>query len=74
MRNKRLTKSNDKVLLGVCGGIAEFIGWPRQTVRISWLVLTLFGLGIFVYPILALIMPAADKGGIDFDIDNYSGE
>ncbi len=74
MRNKRLTKSNDKVLLGVCGGIAEFIGWPRQTVRISWLVLTLFGLGIFVYPILALIMPAADKGGIDFDIDNYRGE
>jgi len=60
MRNNRLTKSNDKVLLGVCGGIAEFIGWPKKTVRISWLVLTLFGLGIFVYPILALIMPAAD--------------
>jgi len=37
-----------------------FIGWPKKTVRISWLVLTLFGLGIFVYPILALIMPAAD--------------
>jgi hypothetical protein len=34
----------------------------------------LFGLGIFVYPILALIMPAADEGGIDFDIDNYRGE
>jgi phage shock protein PspC (stress-responsive transcriptional regulator) len=30
MNQKRLQKSDDKILLGVCGGIAEFIGWSKK--------------------------------------------
>lgn len=63
------------MLLGVCGGIAEFIDWPKQTVRILWLTLTIFGgLGIFAYLILGFLMPppSSDKG--NFDIDDYRVE
>lgn len=58
MQHKRLSKSDDKILLGVCGGIAEFLGWSKQTVRILWVTLTIFGFGFLAYPILALIMPS----------------
>lgn len=58
MQNKRLSKSDDRVLFGVCGGIAEFLGWSKQTVRVLWVVFTIMGLGLLVYPVLALIIPS----------------
>lgn len=33
MTEKRLIKSNNKLLLGVCGEIAEFINWDKGIVR-----------------------------------------
>lgn len=74
MTQQRLQKSEDKVLLGVCGGIAEFLGWSKSTVRILWVLLTFAGLGFLAYPVLGLIMPSAADGGNDFDIDNYRAE
>ncbi|MFU8861059.1 MAG: PspC domain-containing protein [Cyclonatronaceae bacterium] len=55
----RLTKSHDKMLFGVCGGLAEHFNWDPGTVRIIWVLLTLFGVGspILVYIILAIVMP-----------------
>jgi phage shock protein C len=55
----RLTKSQDKMLFGVCGGLAEYFNWDPGTVRIIWVLLTLFGVGspILVYIILAVVMP-----------------
>lgn len=74
MKQQRLQKSEDKILLGVCGGIAEFVGWSKRTVRILWVLLTFAGLGFLAYPVLGLIMPSATDGGNDFDIDNYRAE
>ncbi len=57
---KRLTKSaTDKVLLGVCGGIAEYLGWDSTLVRLIFVLAAVFGFGSFVlfYLILAVIMP-----------------
>lgn len=57
---KRLTKSySDKLLLGVCGGIAEYLGWDSTIVRIIFVVATILGFGTFalLYLILAVIMP-----------------
>ncbi len=57
---KRLSKSlTDKVLFGVCGGIAEYLGWDSTLVRIVFVGLTIFGVGspILIYIILAVIMP-----------------
>ncbi|MBC6309082.1 PspC domain-containing protein [Listeria sp. FSL L7-1582] len=57
---RKLTKSSSqKMLAGVCGGIAEYFGWDVTLVRIGWAILSLFfGTGIFIYIILAVLMPA----------------
>lgn len=60
MSRNRLTKSSsDKMLFGVCGGIAEYWGWDATIVRIIFVVATLFGMGspIIIYLVLAVIMP-----------------
>lgn len=60
--NKKLRKSaKDVVLVGVCGGIAEFFGLDTTQVRWAWILLSLFGgAGILLYIILAIIMPEGD--------------
>ena len=41
---KRLYKSNtNKVISGVCGGIAEYFGMDPSIVRLLWVVFTFFG-------------------------------
>lgn len=56
----RLRKSRtDKMLTGVCGGIAEYLGWDPTVVRIIFVLTTFLGWGspILLYFILALVMP-----------------
>lgn len=56
---KRLTLSDDKMLFGVCGGIAGFFGVDATLVRIAYALLTVFTAfsGIIFYLILYCIMP-----------------
>jgi len=57
---RRLTKSVDqKMLFGVCGGIAEFFGFDVTLVRLVFVFLSLVGLGspILIYIILGFVMP-----------------
>ncbi|MBD8873951.1 PspC domain-containing protein [Rhodanobacter sp. DHB23] len=56
---KRLYRSRqNRTLAGVCGGIAEYLGWDPTLVRVAWIVLTLLGgSGILIYLILWLVMP-----------------
>lgn len=57
---KRLTKSYDRKLCGVCGGIAEYFGVDPTLIRILWVLLVLCaGTGILAYIIAAIIMPEA---------------
>jgi len=57
--SKRLSRSrSDRKLAGVCGGVAEFLGWDPTLVRVLWIVLTLlYGSGILIYLILWVAMP-----------------
>ena len=58
MPDKKLMKSKDKKLCGVCGGIAEYFDMDPTVVRIIWLVLILCcGTGLLAYIIAALLMP-----------------
>lgn len=59
MEKKRLTKSSkDKMLAGVCGGIAEHIGIDSTLIRIAFALLFLFeGVGLIFYIICAIIFP-----------------
>ena len=58
--NKKLTKSNNKMIAGVCAGIAEYLGWDVTMVRVLYLLLSLFSVGfpgLLLYIILAIVMP-----------------
>ena len=53
-----LTNGKDKVVAGVCSGIAEKLDIDPKWVRIGWGVTSLFyGIGIFAYIGCALLMP-----------------
>ncbi len=57
---KRLFRSNDRMLGGVCAGIAEYIGWDPTLVRIAYIVLSIVSAafpGLLVYLILWIIIP-----------------
>jgi phage shock protein PspC (stress-responsive transcriptional regulator) len=57
---KRLQRSaSDKLLLGVCGGLAEYFDADPALVRVLFaLGVLLAGGGILLYAALALIMPS----------------
>lgn len=58
--NKKLTRSrSDKMLAGVCGGLANYFGLDPSLVRIGYALLTIFTAfaGIPVYLIMWLIVP-----------------
>ncbi|HKJ43963.1 MAG TPA: PspC domain-containing protein [Sunxiuqinia sp.] len=60
---KRLTKSYDRRIAGVCGGISEYINPELDPilVRIGFVGLTFFNpLMLVVYLILAIAMPDAE--------------
>ena len=60
MKNKLTKSSSNKVVCGVCGGLAEFIGIDVTLVRVGWVLFTFFGgSGIIAYIVCALIMPNA---------------
>lgn len=54
---KRLYKSNNRMLFGVCAGLAEYLGIDPTIVRLIWAALGLTGTGILLYIVAALIMP-----------------
>ena len=56
---KKLYKSNqNKMLDGVCGGIAEYFGIDPTVVRLLWALFSLMGgCGILAYIIAAIIIP-----------------
>ena len=57
MNEKKLYKSNDKKICGVCGGIAEYFGVDPTIVRVIFALAVMFtGVGIFPYIIAAIIM------------------
>jgi phage shock protein C len=67
MSAKRLYRSGkDKVLGGVCGGIAEYLDVDPVIIRLIWIFLSLIslGAGILVYLIAWIIIPMNPKHDI----------
>ena len=56
---KKLYKSyQNKMIDGVCGGIAEYFGIDPTVVRLIWALFSLMGgCGILAYIIAAIIIP-----------------
>lgn len=60
---KLLRRSNDRMIAGVCGGIAERFDRSPALVRIIYVIVSFFSIafpGILVYIVLWFIMPKAD--------------
>ncbi|MBO4361650.1 MAG: PspC domain-containing protein [Paludibacteraceae bacterium] len=60
MEPKKLTRSANKMLAGVCGGIAEYFDVDPTLIRVVYVLLTLFTAafpGLLVYIILLILMP-----------------
>ena len=56
----QLTKSTDRKIAGVCGGIAEWLGWSAASIRALFVIVSVFFLGIggvLLYALLAWTMP-----------------
>ena len=64
---KQLHRSrSDRKLLGVLGGVANHLGLDPSFVRIVYLIVTIltgFIPGIFLYLIMAVVVPVEPKGG-----------
>ena len=65
MNTKRMLYRHptDKMIGGVCGGIAEYFGWDPVLVRVLWVVATFatWGGGFLAYILLAVFLPTGDN-------------
>jgi len=62
--SKKLTRSSNQMIAGVCAGIAEYFGWNVTLVRVIYVLLSIFSAGFpgtMVYIILWIVMPRAEK-------------
>jgi len=59
--SRPLQRSRDKrMIAGVCGGIANWLGWDVTLVRLLYVLISLFSAafpGLLVYIILWFVMP-----------------
>lgn len=63
-RANRLTRSRDeRMLAGVCGGLAEFLGMDTTLMRVLWVVATFIsgGVTLIAYPVFWLVMPESGR-------------
>jgi phage shock protein C len=52
----------NKMIAGVCGGLAEWIGWDPTVVRVLYVLVSILSVafpGILVYVVLWAVMPKA---------------
>lgn len=56
---KKLYRSNNGMIAGVCGGIANYFGWDPTLVRVGYILLSIFTAftGVIAYLILWLVVP-----------------
>ncbi len=55
---KRLYKSNNKMLDGVCAGIAEYFAIDPTLIRLAWVLFScLGGSGLLAYIVCPIVIP-----------------
>ena len=62
--NKKLKRSRNQLVAGVCAGLAEYFEWDPTLVRAVYALLSIFSAGfpgLLLYIVLWIIMPLSDK-------------
>ncbi|MGV1009692.1 MAG: PspC domain-containing protein [Dermatophilaceae bacterium] len=60
LRRSPVVRSNNRVIAGVCSGVAERTGLSSAIVRLGAVVLALLGLGVALYLAAWLLLPGPD--------------
>ncbi|MDO5725216.1 MAG: PspC domain-containing protein [Tissierellia bacterium] len=67
---KRLYKSDDRIISGVLGGLADYFNVDRSIMRIAFVLLSLIlpiGFGMLIFYIIAsIIVPERPSGGFRY--------
>ncbi|HUG38983.1 MAG TPA: PspC domain-containing protein [Longimicrobiales bacterium] len=65
MKGTRLVRSrDDRMIAGVCSGLADWLGWDPTLVRVSYVVVSILSAGFpgtLAYIALWIIMPEAPR-------------
>lgn len=59
-----LKRSRNRIIAGVCGGIAEWLGWSPTIVRVLYVLVSILSAafpGIIIYLILWMVMPSPGR-------------
>jgi phage shock protein PspC (stress-responsive transcriptional regulator) len=60
----KLTRSrSEKMIAGVCGGLARHLGWPTGRLRLAYALLSVLSAafpGVVAYLVLWYVMPEGD--------------
>ena len=65
MQKKLYRNTQNKMIAGVCSGLADYINIDPTVVRVLWALIALGGAGIIAYLIAALIIPEKPSDIID---------
>ena len=58
MSKKLYRSKSNRVLVGVCGGVAEYFGIDPTVIRVIWAVTSIFAFaGVVVYAVCAFVIP-----------------
>lgn len=63
---KRLYRSrHERVIAGVCGGLAQYFAVDPTLVRIIWVLLALSGTGVLLYLVALLVIPEEPRAAAE---------
>ena len=65
MQKKLYRSKSDRMLLGVCSGVAEYFNIDPTVVRVIWAVASIFAFaGVIAYAVCAFVIPEKPDGEI----------
>ena len=68
MSDTKLYRVSNGILGGVCGGIAEYLGWDRALVRLLYVIVSVLSAafpGTIVYIVLWIVMPVKNTNAVE---------
>ena len=86
MNNEIMRSSNDRMISGVCGGLAEYFNIDSAIVRLVFVLAVLSGISPLVYLVLWIVMPEQKRSATsvalpdhpraaeEWKFDPYTGE
>ena len=65
MEKKLYRNTGNKMIAGVCSGLAEYLNIDPTIVRLIWALIALSGAGLLAYLVAAIIIPEKPSNIID---------